>query len=175
MLKESCKGLGSVSLKISNQHTQDAACSFLRSRERPNTDPDRLEGYKYYVGDLLEGTGACRAGTTRGRRGRDERRRGCGPHRWKQTHHLQANGHQLSQIRLFQQHKTASLNTPAEAGAQCVGGVIISVHTCRDESLTKNLSRSTTRLTGRPRVAKFKLVPNEFCGIVSLGLGFRYQ
>ena len=34
----------------------------------------------------------------------------------------------------------------------CVGGVIISVHTCRDESLTKNLSRSAPRLTGRPRV-----------------------
>ena len=30
--------------------------------------------------------------------------------------------------------------------------VIISVHTCRAESLTKNLSRSAPRLTGRPRV-----------------------
>lgn len=30
--------------------------------------------------------------------------------------------------------------------------VIISVHTCRAESLTKNLSMSAPRLTGRPRV-----------------------
>jgi len=37
-------------------------------------------------------------------------------------------------------------------GTVCRGGVIISVHTCRDESLTKNLSRSAPRLTGRPRV-----------------------
>ena len=36
------------------------------------------EGYKYYVGDLLEGAGACRGGAARGRRGRDERRSGCG-------------------------------------------------------------------------------------------------
>ena len=35
--------------------------------------------------------------------------------------HLQAHGHQSSQSLLFQQQKTASLNAPAEAGAQCVG------------------------------------------------------
>jgi hypothetical protein len=41
-----------------------------------------------------------------------------GGRRWKQARHLQAYGHQSSQSRLFQQQKTASLNAPAEAGAQ---------------------------------------------------------
>jgi len=44
-----------------------------------------------------------------------------GGRRWKKARHLQAHGHQSSQSLLFQQQKTASLNAPAEAGAQCVG------------------------------------------------------
>ena len=108
---------------------------------------------KYYVGDLLAGAGACRGGAAGGSRGRDARRRGCGRAQVETgAAPASAHGHQSSQSRLFQQQKTASLNAPAEAGAQCVGGVIISVHTCRDESLTKNLSRSAARLTERPRV-----------------------
>ncbi len=72
--------------------------------------------------------------SSRGQKGAGRKAKGlwAGDRRWKQVQHPQANCHQFSQTLLFQQPKMASLNTPAEAGAQCVGGVIISVHTCRD-------------------------------------------
>jgi hypothetical protein len=104
------------------------------------------------VGDLLEGAGASRAGAARGRRGRDERRRGCGRAQVETGAAPASAWSPIVSKPLIPAAINASLNAPAEAGAQCVGGVIISVHTCRDESLTKTLSRSAPRLTGRTRV-----------------------
>ena len=105
------------------------------------------------MGDLLEGAGACRGGAAGGRRARDERRRGFGR---AQVETGAAPASARSPI-VSKPLIPAAKNCVAERasrgrGTVCRGGVIISVHTCRDESLTKNLSRSAPRLTGRPRV-----------------------
>ena len=104
------------------------------------------------MGDLLEGAGACRGGATGGRRGRDERRRGCGR---AQVEKGAAPASARSPI-VSKPLIPAAKNGVAERASRGRGtvcrSVIISVHTCRAVSLTKNLSMSAPRLTGRPRV-----------------------
>lgn len=104
------------------------------------------------MGDLLEGAGACRGGAAGGRRGRDERRRGCGR---AQVEKGAAPASARSPI-VSKPLIPAAKNGVAERASRGRGtvcrSVIISVHTSRAESLTKNLSMSAPRLTGRPRV-----------------------
>ena len=73
------------------------------------------------MGDLLEGAGACRGGAAGGRRGRDERRRGCGRAQVEKGAAPASARSPIVSKPLIPAAKNGVAERAAEAGAQCVG------------------------------------------------------